>query len=719
MTSEPNRARRDQGVTLIELLVGITLMALLTTALCGGLVVILRQSGNTNGRLNNSRSEQAVDTYLPTDLASASAVTIGAGDSPCEAACPTGVNVDGSSALMLTWDTVIFNGTTGTTTKYTRVSYRYVLVGSDWQLVRVECNKVGATGAYTCANRAVVHNLPAPPGSFSPGTTVPSWVIQVSIPLDPLDPGNTGTTMAPNPNAVTKGAQRVTVTINGGGSGAGAGGGVNQISLSAGGTTRGTIPANSTSGVPSFTAARSRCGGNIVLVVDRSGSIDGDMSSVIGAVKGFIDTFAGTPVKLEIIAFSSMSFAVGSTSWTNYTDMLNPSLVTALKSGVDALTASGGTNYEDAFLRVFKNQDGSNATIVPDMVVFFTDGVPTVNRTYADSSGNAAFNSGTGPTIGTVGDYPPPADMTLPAPNGYAFSQVSYNRTDSLIKQYRGSNATRFVGVGAGDAIDQAGSPDVSEFIDSGGSPGGSGFHYNYERGYHTSGQSSTKLYSSPYNSWKTGYLKAAYDAGNITADSSDGWRINGRSFSAPYDYSSSMVPNQVMLSRLLTASDTWGKLNADASNVRQVNMYFDGDYSKLPGILSSIALGECGGTLTIQTQLNGAAIGDPFTYQNTAIRSTTGAVQPGSGTTVTTNSTSKSGTFDFKFSSGQYVDVDIVPYNASDSSTYAPAGWTCTSGANGRSVTPVAISGSPWQGFTVRVNANESVSCIQKVTLK
>lgn len=720
MTSDPNRRHRDEGVTLIELLVGIVLMGLLTTALCGGLVVILRQSSNTNGRLNNSRSEQAVDTYLPTDLASAAKVTTNASDSPCGTTCPPTANTGGSSALMLSWDTVVYDGSTGTTTQYTTVSYRYVQVGTEWQLVRVECNKTGLSGAYTCSTRAVVHNLDAPPDSppFVAGQTPPSWVIQVSVPLDPADPGNTGTTIAPDPNLLTKNAQRVIVTINGGGSAAGAGGGINQISLSAGGTTRATIPANSTNGVPNFTAARSRCGGNIVLVVDKSGSIGADMPSVVTAVNGFVDKFTGTPVKLEIIAFSSKSSTVGTSAWSSYTDMLDPVAVQNLKNGVSALTSGGGTNYEDAFYRVFKNQDGTNASVVPDMVVFFTDGVPTLNRTFTDSggTGNSNYNSGTGPLTGPAGAYPPPADMTLPAPDGASFSQVSFNRTDALISRYRGQ--TRFVGVGAGDAIDQVGSPDVSEFIRT-SSATGSGFHYTYERGYHTSnnGNNGTRLYTSPYSSWEGGHTKAEYDASNTTADSSDGWRINGRSFTSPYDYYSTSLANQVMLSRLLTGLDSWGTLAADNSNVQQVNMYFNQNYGQLPGILSAIALGECGGTVTLQTQLGTSAAADPFTYQNTAIRNAAGAALPGSQTTVTTTSSSKSGTFDFKISSGQYVDVDIAPLNISDSSPYAPAGWTCTSGPSSRSITPITATGSAWQGFTVRVRANESVSCIQQVT--
>ena len=63
----------------------------------------------------------------------------------------------------------------------------------------------------------------------------------------------------------------MTVTINGGGTGSG---GVNQISITAGGTTRREIDANSLLGAPSLVAARSRCGGPITLIVDESARSD-------------------------------------------------------------------------------------------------------------------------------------------------------------------------------------------------------------------------------------------------------------------------------------------------------------------------------------------------------------------------------------------------------------------------------------------------------------
>ena len=38
------------------------------------------------------------------------------------------------------------------------------------------------------------------------------------------------------------------------------------------------------------------------------------------------------------------------------------------------------TNWEDGLFRTFKNSDGTNYRSLPGLVVFFTDGVPTMSR---------------------------------------------------------------------------------------------------------------------------------------------------------------------------------------------------------------------------------------------------------------------------------------------------------------------------------------------------
>lgn len=439
MSEQEPKASPDRGTTLVEVLVSVMVVGLLATVLAAATIVILRQSDNTTGRLNNARYEQGVGLWLPTDLASAELVNVDPGASPCGTTCPPGAETGGSNALMLTW-TGLLAGSSSATMATTTVSYRYLEIDGDWKMVRVECISIGGA-APTCHTRTIIDGLDAPPdlANWVPGTTVPYWVIQVSQPLDPADPGNTGTTIPVDPNAPTKNAKRVVVTINGGSDTFGAaGGGRAQISLSAGGTNRKTIDASSVSGTPSFNEARSRCGGAIALVIDESASIgETAMAQVRSAVSLFVSKFAGTPVQLQIVRFDTQSSVLGATGWSRYYDMLNQTDVDALSAAVSQLRSNGGTNWEDALFRLFYNSDGTVQTIIPETVVFFTDGVPTysrVNHTSASASTN------------------PPARLAgYPAANGSAYNQEAFYRANYIAQAFRAS--VNFIGVGVGSGI--------------------------------------------------------------------------------------------------------------------------------------------------------------------------------------------------------------------------------------------------------------------------
>jgi prepilin-type N-terminal cleavage/methylation domain-containing protein len=299
---------RDAGMTLPEVLITMVIMGTLMTALVAATTVILRQQDNSVGRLNNSRSEQNVGIWMPSDLASAEGVITDPGASPCAPDCPPNVNVGGSNALMLTWTGSTPGDTEAIPTQHA-VSYRYVEVDGEFQLIRVACVRVGG-GAPTCDQVVVLRDvLPPPPGqTWIPGVTSPVWVMVVRLALDPADvDGGPDDTVPSDPTYYTKNGRRVTVTINGGGDIAGAGGGEDSITLSAGGTDRkDDLSTSDFSDPPSFGATRSRCGGNFVMAVDTSGSIGStNMASVRTGILAFIDSFAGTPIKLEIVRFSS------------------------------------------------------------------------------------------------------------------------------------------------------------------------------------------------------------------------------------------------------------------------------------------------------------------------------------------------------------------------------------------------------------------------------
>lgn len=713
-TTEPRW--RDSGISLPEVLIGVLLTSMLIIALTSAVMVMVSQQDNTDGRLNNARSEQSVGLWMPADLASAESVDRSPGASPCGTSCPSTANTGGSNALMLSWSSRTAGESAAVATT-TSVSYRYVAAGSEYQLVRVECTRVG-TGAYTCSTATVLHNLPAPPDgvTWQPGVTSPQWVIQVSEPLDPSDPGTTGSTVAPESGVLVKNAQRVVVTINGGGDAPGQGGGTNQITLSAGGTDLTTIEATSVAGTPSFTAARSRCGGSIALVIDESTSIGSTaMTQVEDAVVDFVETFAGTPVKLQVISFATTSDSVGTADWSHYFDMLDDAQVTTLLNAIrPELSSNGYTNWEDALFRTFYNSDGTVQATLPDLVLFFTDGVPTRSRVTQSSS---------------AAPITPPARLVgYPAETTTSYNQESFYRANVIAQEFRSS--VRFIGVGVGPDVDPGDPGNVSSWIS-----GVTGWHYVYERafhyekksgaswvvtdlaGYNAQSPSNRRIrYSSPWNEWEV-TDKSGYDSASSSG------RRRTKTYAEPFDYydqTTASTANATIITRLITGTDN--AVNGLSSggvytNADEANMYVLPDWAQFSGALQAVALAECGATLTMQTKVGGAAAADPFTYQNTAITSSGGAAVATDLSVVTTTRQFTSGTFDFDIPDGSYVTVEIQPQNLSDLTAYQPAGWSCRAGPNTKSFETVAIPGSSWTGIRVQVRANEAVSCIQNVT--
>ena len=132
-----------------------------------------------------------------------------------------------------------------------------------------------------------------------------------------------------------------------------------------------------------------RCGINVMLILDESGSIgsSGATQDVRNAAKAFIGALSGTGSKVSIIEFStSANRPVGYTTVTPETiaSTFNPYLD-------NQYNPNGWTNWEDAF-RLTKQANDQGP--VADLVVFVTDGDPTAHN-----------NPSGGPTTGlTEGD---------------------------------------------------------------------------------------------------------------------------------------------------------------------------------------------------------------------------------------------------------------------------------------------------------------------------
>jgi len=279
-------------MTLPELLIAVTVTGVLVAAMATATTVIIDQSTNTQGRLNNARSEQQVGLWVPADLASAENVTTDPAASPCGTVCPSGITISGSNALMLSWSGFIAGATSPIPT-LTTVSYRYQENASgEFEVVRIACVSVNGA-APTCDELTLLHNVDPPPVGtpWVPGVTVPSWVMEVGIATDPAAPdAGSGSAASADPSYHIKNGRRVTVTINGGGTIAGSGGGTDKITLSAGGVDRQSgLSTSNVNIAPTFAATRSRCGGNFGMVVDTSGSIgSANMTSVVSGITKFV-----------------------------------------------------------------------------------------------------------------------------------------------------------------------------------------------------------------------------------------------------------------------------------------------------------------------------------------------------------------------------------------------------------------------------------------------
>lgn len=642
-------------MTLPEVIISVLVMGIISATVASAVIVSLRQADSTEGRVNVARAEQSVGTWLPADLASTDvsrtdlpAVDTNPGATPC-GSCGS-IDLSGSNALQLAWSTMVG---TPPTEVITRVQYQYIQVGNEWQLQRIMCE-----GALPCTMRTVLHDLepPADPATYDPETESPTWIMDVAAPEIPE-----GLDLSDN-------ARRVRVTVNGGGESDGRGGGQNTISLTAGGESTYEIDADDFT-VPSFVRARSRCGGPVALIVDDSGSVGSAVTSVVEpGVEAFIESFRGTPTQVQVVSFSYYSNAFGAGSnWHNYVDMTDDAAVDALKSSVaPTLDSYGGTNWEDAFFRVLRNSDGTPASTVPNRIVFFTDGQPTMNRLTPYSSGR-----GTPPSPFGNSSYYRTGNLWHPNAGPYDFSagwtqanrsdfnQESFDRTDAMLDDFRHIDLI-FVGVGSG-------LNDSHRWIQN---------------------QTAYENPSAPpaYRQFKTGV-----------------WLVEELLTDGAHDATPAVYSG------------------GEYTNPETADLYIQSsfDSNAFAAAMKAAALKDCGGTLTIQTRLtDGSSVPAEFVYENLEYRDDTGAVVDAEARRVTTSSAFRTGTFDFEIPSGvDYFSVDVVPQELQTLSSYNFVGWSCRAGADAKSTTSIAIPDSSWEGFTVDVNANEAVSCILEVS--
>ena len=121
----------------------------------------------------------------------------------------------------------------------------------------------------------------------------------------------------------------------------------------------------------------------VLLLLDTSGSTSGYNDAYRTAAKTFVSTLGGTPTTLKISTFASSS-SPGSTVY----DLSGAAGQTAANSRIDAIypnntSGSGSTNWDAAM------QDAASAGV--DVIVFVTDGNPTVNQGDLSTGGNTSI----------------------------------------------------------------------------------------------------------------------------------------------------------------------------------------------------------------------------------------------------------------------------------------------------------------------------------------
>ena len=142
-----------------------------------------------------------------------------------------------------------------------------------------------------------------------------------------------------------------------------------------------------------------------------------------------------------------------------------------------------------------------------------------------------------------------------------------------------------------------------------------------------TDGWRATNTYSSPYSLWQPSD-EASYNAGNSSWGTSDGWSAT-KVYAEPYTFHEGAMTvtreNRAILQDLIAPDGVVPAqpVGGPYTNAQSATYYELPNWSQFSGAMTSMALAECGGTVTLQTKIGTANAADPFTYQSSVDMST------------------------------------------------------------------------------------------------